>query len=259
MFLVRLRRGAKWAFVLLVFAFGFGFLFAGVGGSSGGDIIQQLLGMRGGSDPIKSEENTVKEHPRDMTARVTLAQLLWNKNRQGDAIRTYETILKLQPKNLDAITALRNIWGTRANDRWTEYQAALMQLQSAYELQGSVGSPGVSANPVQALTGSTSSDPLLSAYTNSFSTKASSAQAALLKAGKPWERVSRLAVQATPKSDKAALAPAVLQLAQAASTADDLKTAISSYKEYLRLSPHSQDAAQVRQALAAAEKAAASG
>ena len=55
MFFTRLRRGSKWVFFVVIFAFAFMFLFAGVGsGGSGGDIIQELLGMRSGSDPVKS-------------------------------------------------------------------------------------------------------------------------------------------------------------------------------------------------------------
>jgi outer membrane protein assembly factor BamD (BamD/ComL family) len=107
---------------------------------------------------------------------------------------------------------------------------------------------------VQTFLGSSSSNPLLTAYTSTLNTKIGAAYGAYLKAATSWEGVNRRYLNATPVSDKLARAQAVLQLGQAAANANDLKTTIRSYKEYLRLVPGSQLAPQVRKALAAAEK-----
>src|SRR5450830_900984 len=86
MFFMRLRRSAKWAFIVVVFAFAFTFLFAGVGsGGSGGDIVQELLGMRGGN-PVKSAESDVSKHPNSAKALSALALAYDGADRRGDAI-----------------------------------------------------------------------------------------------------------------------------------------------------------------------------
>jgi tetratricopeptide (TPR) repeat protein len=248
MFFMRLRRGAKWVFVLLVFAFAFGFLFSGVGGGGGGDVISQLLGMRGGN-PVKSAEKTVKQHPRDASAWSSLALLYVGKGRQTDAIRAYETFLKLKPKDLVGLSQLSNIWRAITNQRWNEYSVA------AQELQGASGPFGSSTDPVQTFLGTSSTNSLLTAYTSSLTTKVSDAYGVYQTAGASWESVNRRYLKATPVSDTLARAQAVLQLGEAAANANDLKTTIRSYKLYLRLVPGSKLAPQVRKALAAAEKA----
>ena len=247
MFFMRLRRGAKWVFVLLVFAFAFGFLFSGVGGGGGGDLISQLLGMRGGN-PIKSAEKTVKQHPGDPTAWNQLGILYEGKGRQADAIRAYDTFLKLKPKDLVGLAALAQIWSDITTQRGNEYYTV------AQELQGASGPFGSNTDPVQMVFGSSNSNPLLTAYTSTLNTKIGAAYGAYLKAATSWEGVNRLYLNATPVSDKLARAQAALQLGEAAANANDLKTTIKSYKQYLRLVPGSQLAPQVRKALAAAEK-----
>jgi len=249
MFLVRLRRSAKWAFMLLVIAFTFTFLFSGVGSGSGsGNVIEQLLGMRG-PNAVKSAEKTVKEHPRDPEAWNSLGLLYEGKGRTTDAIHAYETFLKLKPKDLGGLTQLATIWKDITTQRWNEYTAA------AQEFQDASGPFGASTDPVVVFIGSSNPNPLLSAYTDTLNTKVNNAYSAYLKAGKSWESINRRYLQATPVSDKLARAQAVLQLGEAAANANDLKTTISSYKEYLRLVPGSTLAPQVRKALAAAEKA----
>ncbi|MGD0273509.1 MAG: tetratricopeptide repeat protein [Gaiellaceae bacterium] len=245
---MRLRRGAKWVFFLLIFAFAFGFLFSGVGGGGGGDVIQQLLGMRGGN-PVKSAEKTVKQHPRDAEAWNSLALLYESKGRQTDAIRAYETFLKLKPNDLVGLSQLSAIWRDISTQHWNEYSVVAQDLQDAS------GPFGLNTDPVQVFIGSSGSNPLLTAYTNTLNTKASAAYSAYLKAATSWESVNRRYLQATPVSDKLARAQAELQLGEAAANANDLKTTITSYKEYLRLVPGSKVAPQVRKALAAAEKA----
>jgi Tetratricopeptide repeat len=245
MFFMRLRRGAKWVFVLLVFAFAFTFLFSGVGGGGGGDVIQQLLNMRGGN-PVKSAEKTVKKHPRDAEAWNSLALLYEGKGRQTDAIKAYETFLKLKPNDLVGLSQISNIWREITTQRWSEYATVTQDLQNT---SGPLGSN----DPVQKFLGV--SDPLLEPYTQTLTTKSNEAYGAYLKAATSWESVNRRYLKATPKGDKLARAQAVLQLGESAANANDLATTIKSYKEYLRLVPGSKLAPQVRKALAAAEKA----
>jgi tetratricopeptide (TPR) repeat protein len=245
MFFMRLRRGAKWVFVLLVLAFAFGFLFQGVGGGGGGDIISQLLGMRG-TNPIKSGEKAVKQHPNNASDWNSLALLYQGKLRYGDAIGAYEHYLKLKPNDLLGLSELAAVWKTVASQRWNDYSAIQQDVQSVSNPLGSTG------DPVQNLTGA---NQLLTTYSNDVSAKAGAAYSFYLKAAKAWEGVEVRSLQATPKSDKLGLAQAELQLGDAAANANDLKLTIKSYKTYLRLVPGSKLAPQVRKALAAAVKA----
>ncbi|MGD0167598.1 MAG: tetratricopeptide repeat protein [Gaiellaceae bacterium] len=249
MFFIRLRRGAKWIFVLLVFAFAFGFLFQGVGGGGGGDIISQLLGMRGGN-PITSAEQKVKQHPRDTIAWQQLAVLYDGKNREADAIRAYNAMLKLHPKDTSGLSGLSQIWGKVAGERWSAYATAQADLTSV------AGPLGQSSNPLDKWVGQ---DPLLTPYITSLTTTANSAYTAFLNAARSWETVSRRYLNAIPASSAIMRAPAELQLAEAAANAGDTKTAIKSYQSYLRLAPKSPYAAQIRKLLAQLQKSGANG
>jgi tetratricopeptide (TPR) repeat protein len=250
MFFMRLRRGAKWVFVLLIFAFAFGFLFSGVGGGSGSsDIIQQLLGMRGGN-PVKSAEKAVKQNPGDAAAWNQLAILYQGKGRQTDAIKAYERYLKLKPNDLLGLSQVSNLWREIATQRYSEYALLAQEYQSA-------SNPLGASDPLQKFIGA--SDPLRTAYNDTLSTKGAQAYGSFQKAARSWEGVNLRYLNATPANDKLARAQAELQLGDSAQNAADMKTAIKAYKEYLRLVPGSKLAPEVRKALAAAEKANASG
>jgi len=244
MFFVRLRKGSKWVFIAVIFAFAFTFLFAGVGsGGSGGDIIQELLGMRGG-DPVKSAENNVAKNPRDASALTGLAQAYLAKERRGDAINTYERLLKLKPKDEGALSQLASLQQNVTTLRWYRYQ----KLQS--ELAVASGPTG--SDPLQTLAGT---DLLLSSYASLVSTKANNAYSSYITAAKAWEGTYKRYAKAVPVSSTLQRAQIEFQLAQAASSAGDYATAIKSYETYLRLTPKSPLAAQVKKVLAELRKA----
>jgi tetratricopeptide (TPR) repeat protein len=243
MFFMRLRRGAKWVFILLVAAFAFGFLFQGVGSGGGGDIISQLLGMRGGN-AIKSAENDVKKHPRDASALRRLAQLYESKNRQSDAINAYERFLKLKPTDTSGLLELGRLWEGIANQRWSEYNVAQQELLNA--------AGPLSSDPLQNWFGQ---DPILTPYITSVSQTAGTAYSAYQKASRSWEDVSKRYLKAIPASSDLERAQAELQLGQAATDAGDYATAIKAYKTFLILSPKSPIAPEVRKALKELQKA----
>jgi tetratricopeptide (TPR) repeat protein len=248
MFFMRLRRGAKWAFIVVIFAFAFSFLFAGVGsGGSGGDIIQELLGMRGG-DPVKSAEKDVAKHPRSAQALSTLALAYSGKGRRGDAINTYEKYLKLKPKDTSALSQLARLQGEVTALRGYRYERLQTNLQS-------VTGP-LSPDPLDALAGT---DTLTSAYTSLMTMKLSSAYASYTNAAKAWEETYKLYVKAVPKTDTFQRANVELQLGQAAQSAGDITVAIQSYKTFLKMVPKDARASQVKTILAELQKAGASG
>ncbi len=241
MFFMRLRRSAKWAFVVLIFAFAFSFLFAGVGGGAG-DIVQELLGMRGGN-PVKSAEKDVGEHPKKASAWIKLAQVYDGKDRRGDAINAYKKFLKLKPNDLTGLAQLGRLQEEVAALRWNRYSALRSEL--------TVVSGPLSSDPLQTLAGS---DSLVTTYTTLLTTKMSNAYSSYVAAAQTLESTYKSYVKAVPKANTIQRAQVELLLAQAASYAADYKTAIKSYKSFLRLTPNSPLAAQVKKVLAELQK-----
>src|SRR5919199_1711267 len=77
LFFTRLRRQAKWAFVLMVLVFGLGFAFLGVGsgGLDLGQMIRDTFGSKGGGGgpSISKALKEVGKHPRQAAAYKKLA------------------------------------------------------------------------------------------------------------------------------------------------------------------------------------------
>jgi tetratricopeptide (TPR) repeat protein len=248
MFFMRLRRGAKWAFIVLIFVFAFTFLFAGVGGGGGGsNVIQELLGMRGSGDAVKSAEKAVKNNPHDTSALQRLAQAYIAKQRRGDAINTYKQYLRLKPNDLSVLPQLANLQQELAVLRWYRYSNLQSELTVVYG--------PLSTDPLQTIAGT---DTLLSNYSNSLSTKLSEAYASYVGAAKAWEDTFKRYAKAVPMSNTLQRANVEYQLAQAAYNAGDYSVAIKSYKTFLKLTPKSPLAAEAKKALAELQKASSS-
>ncbi len=249
MFFMRLRRRAKWIFFLLVFAFAFSFLFAGVGsGGSAGDIVQQLLGMRG-TDAVSSAEKEVRDNPKSVSAWTRLAQLYSDDaDRRDDAIRAYNKLISLDPKDIGALAQLSALWESITLENWDAY--------SKVEQEISVTSgPGDTGN--QTLQNWIGVDPLRSSYQNTLLTQAGETYNSYQKAARSWEKVAKKYLEATPKGFQRA--PAQLQLGQAAASAGHTAAAIKAYKEFLRLAPNSPYASAVKDTLENLQKASAKG
>jgi tetratricopeptide (TPR) repeat protein len=237
MFFMRLRRGARWAFILLIIVFAFTFLFAGVGSGSGSDVIQSLLGMRGGN-PVKSAEKEVAKHPNNASALIRLAQAYSGKQLRGDAINTYKEYLNKRPKDLSALSALSTLQQEVLDLRGARYQALQSALASVYG--------PLSSDPLQTLTGT---DTLISAYSSLMNTKLNNAYASYTTAAKALEDTYKSYAKAVPMSNTLRRAQVEIVLGQAASSAGDYPTAIKSYEAFLRLTPKSPIAPQVKAAL----------
>ena len=245
MFFMRLRRGAKWAFIILIFVFAFTFLFAGVGGGGGGsNVIEELLGMRGGGDVVKSAEKAVKKNPRDTSALQRLAQAYIAKQRRGDAINTYKRYLKLKPNDLSVLPQLANLQQEVTALRWYRYSGLQSQLTVIYG--------PLSSDPLQTIAGT---DTLLSTYSSTLTTKLSEAYGSYVGAAKSWEDTFKRYAKAVPKTNTLQRANVEYQLANAAVNAGDYPVAIKAYKTFLKLMPKSPLAAEVKKTLAELLKA----
>jgi tetratricopeptide (TPR) repeat protein len=257
MFFMRLRRHAKSVFLVLAGVFAFTFLFAGVGtGTGAGDLIQQLLGMRG-SDPVKSAENDVKDHPRNLQMLISLAQLYQSKGREDDAVTMFERALKVNPRSTTALTQLGQIWQQRADARWQ----TVVQAQAAYQDASGVTGGGLLG-----------SDPLRGSAAESAYQELETAYLSYMIAGRAWVQQEQRLEQASGKNvlEKAPaelrLAGAAVtvyqnaaQLGRAADVARERAIALTALKTYLRVAPKGADAKAVRSAVKQLEKASPAG
>jgi hypothetical protein len=120
---MRLRRHARWAFVLMAVIFAFGFAFAGVGsGSTGiGNLLNGGLSIFGGSgsstpnvvkDAQKKLDKAEKSHDQRKIAGalVALGRAQSSKDRSADAEKTYARYLKLSPHDALARQELASLY-----------------------------------------------------------------------------------------------------------------------------------------------------
>src|SRR4029450_9379552 len=76
-FFPKLRRKAKWVFLLLAIAFALGFVAfgvgTGVGGTSIGDVLRAVFTSNGGSQDLDSLREDATKNPKDRTAQIAYA------------------------------------------------------------------------------------------------------------------------------------------------------------------------------------------
>ena len=134
LFFTKLRKRAKWIFVLLALAFGIGFVGFGVGGSGGGgvgDIIGDVFGREGDAIPsISSAQGKVNDNPNDPDAYFDLARAFQADQRLEDAAAAYEQVVVLRP---DDISALRSLASLYQQDATATLQDALVIEHRAAE------------------------------------------------------------------------------------------------------------------------------
>lgn len=239
MFFPRLRNQAKWAFVLLIFVFGGGFIFLGVGsgGLDLGTLLRDAFGNKGASTGSVSEaQKAVQERPYNAPARQNLANVLEKKGRVDEAITAWQAYVKLRPKDTTALRHLGQLELGQA-DRFLQ-QAQLAALAQQEAGAGSAFTPSSSSRFGQSL----GTNPIASAV----STKAT---AALQQASVNYQTAAGAAVttykqivKINPRDQQA-----LLSLAQAADTLRQPSVAISAYKRVLALGLDQATAAQIRQ------------
>ncbi|MGI8606035.1 MAG: tetratricopeptide repeat protein [Gaiellaceae bacterium] len=119
MFFPRLRRRAKWVFLLLAIFFGFGFVAFGVGagGSGIGDYLADLFNRNtaaSGQPSVGDAQKKVAESPNDPAARLELANAYQAAQRPEDAIRELERYVKVRPKDGNALQQLGALYDQQA-------------------------------------------------------------------------------------------------------------------------------------------------
>lgn len=241
MFFPRLRRQAKWMFVLLVFVFAGGFLFFGVGsGSTGiGDLFRGNIGgiFGGGSssnDAVGKARDQVKKHPNDPAAWRRLATALRGQNKDDEAISALEHYTRLRPNDSTAYADLASLYQARGQQLYNEASAARDQAIAL------VPQPyaGLNTPVAQLLAGQDQAATL-------FNQGAQDALTKLQTIVQKTEQTYKREVRAKPSDPTARL-----QLGQFAENIRDYPTAIASYTRFLKLAPDSPYASAVKKRLA---------
>jgi tetratricopeptide (TPR) repeat protein len=238
LFFMRLRRKAKFAYVLLAVLFAVTFAFLGVGSGSGSGGLDQLFNNlnifhHSGSSVSKALRETAK-HPKSPKAFRDLATAYEAKGQTSSAIGALQQLTRLNSKDAKAWNELGGLQVSLAQQYATQYQSAAAEQQLAAPSQGLLptGTLGkaLGSNPIEqgaAQQASATATNLYQQATTTFSEAVSS-----------YKQVTKL---------KPGSADAQFALAQASQNAGDTTTAVAAYKAYLRLNPSSSSAAQIRQ------------
>jgi tetratricopeptide (TPR) repeat protein len=241
MFFPKLRRRAKWVFLLLALAFGIGFVAfgvgTGVGGTSIGDVLRDIIGQRNASGSLEDAQKKAQENPKDADAQLAYANALQARGRTQEAIAALEAYTSLKPKDTDVLRQLANLWGSLASKARDEQQLAAAQASEA-NASASI------ANPNTPFLQDVEQNKIAQTLAEQANTRATAAgqraQQASAREQKVYEQLSLL----IPDD------PSVfLSLGFAAQQANDIKSAVAAYEQFLKLAPDDPSAATVKQQL----------
>src|SRR6478736_5031794 len=141
LFFNRIRKQAKWVFVLLIVAFGLGFVLFGVGSSNLGGLSDVFNGIRGGggNPSVDKPLKRTQQNPKDAVAWKDLATAYDAKQDYQSAIPAWEQYTTLRPKDDAGLQALagdlQQQFDAQTND------AALAQNQAQNAGSTSFGPP----------------------------------------------------------------------------------------------------------------------
>jgi tetratricopeptide (TPR) repeat protein len=242
MFFPRLRRQAKWVFLLLAVIFAGGFVFFGVGsGSTGlGDLLRgnfNIFGSNGSStnsSAVKSALKKTQAHPKDPNAWNDLATAYQTDGKLTEANAALEHVLKLKPNDIGALQRVAGFYETKAQNKETEAQN--LQAQAPLSLAGVIGVS--STSPIgQAL----SNDPTSQQLTHKAQAAFTEASTALQKDTDLYKRIAKL--QPNDVNTQ-------FHYAQLADLTGDTAAAIKAYKQVVKLAPTDPSAQQAKQRIA---------
>jgi tetratricopeptide (TPR) repeat protein len=242
MFFPRLRRQAKWVFLLLAVIFAGGFVFFGVGsGSTGlGDLLRgnfNIFGSNSGStnsSAVKSALKKTQAHPKDPNAWNDLASAYQTDGKLTEANAALEHVLKLKPNDIGALQRVAGFYETKAQNK--EAEAQNLQAQAPLSLAGVLGVS--SASPLgQAL----SNDPTSQQLTQKAQAAFTEANTAIQKDKDLYKRIAKL--QPNDVNTQ-------FHYAQLADITGDTAAALKAYKQVVKLAPTDPSAQQAKQRIA---------
>ncbi len=243
LFFTRIRKQAKWVFVLLTVAFAGGFVLFGVGSSNLGGLSDIFSGLGGGSNQpsVNKPLKATQENPKDAKAWRDLADAYDVRSETTAAIAAWTTYATLRPKDVGGLTHLATDYEQQFQTQTAAAQAAQVEAQSA---QSSSFGPPPNSPLGRAYAGV--ADPIGQATSTSanqrFNQALSDRQQTATQLIDVYTRLGKL---------EPAEAGWPFQLAQAAQNAGDTATAVAAYRKYVKLAPDDANAAYARQQIKA--------
>lgn len=238
LFFSKLRRRAKFMYLILAVIFAATFAFLGVGSGSAGlqDLFSNLniFGTHGSS--VSKALKEVQKHPNDPKAFRKLATAYESKGDTINAISTLQQYTTLKPKDAKVWAELGGLQLSNAQDFVTQYQNAALNQQLAAPSQ-TFAFPATSTLG-KALGTNKIEQADASQLNGSLQDLSQRANLAYQNAVSSFEKVAQI----EPNNSNAQF-----QLAQAAQTAGSTTVAVQAYKKYLKLNPNSPSAGQIRQ------------
>ena len=238
MFFPRLRRHAKWMFLFLAIVFALGFVGFGVGagGVGFGDVIRDAAGG-GGTPSVSEAEKRVLDNPKDAQAFKDLSTAQQAAGNTDGAIEALQNYVQLRPKNTDVLRELAALYLQQASV--AQERAQILDARAAYLAPGTIRDTifQLGGSPLQP-------DPITNALSTGYQTKISAANSEIQTASAQAVEQYRRIAEIQPKD------PSVqLELASAATSANDVATTIAAYKAFLKLAPNDPTAPEVRRIL----------
>jgi tetratricopeptide (TPR) repeat protein len=234
LFFMKLRKRAKFVYVILAVLFAITFAFLGVGSGSGGldQLFQGLNIFHRGGNPVSKAQKHIKDHPKDPNGFRELATAYESKGDNGNAISALQQYTSMKPKDVKSLSELAGLQMNQATDYVQQYQAAyknrqLLTPSQSFLPTGKLGT-ALGTNQVEQVEGQRADAAVQDLQQRT--------QLAYNGAVSSYEAVTKL----TPNDSNA-----WFSLAQAAQQAGNYTTAFSAYKRYLKLNPESTSRSQI--------------
>jgi cytochrome c-type biogenesis protein CcmH/NrfG len=242
MFFPRLRRQAKWMFIVLAVVFAVGFVGFGVGsGSTGiGDLFSngKIFGLGGNgsssSPSVSKAQKEIAKNPDGPKGYLDLSTAYLAKNQNDEAIPPLEKYTELRPKDQDALRKLGSLYLAQAQTAQTAAQQA--QLANPVAVSGQIFQlPGKLGTAL-------GTDPIQGALTTNVNAAVQEQVTKLQAATQNAIGVFKRLTKAAPNDPQA-----WIDLATNAQAVGDSKTAIAAYKRAIKLEPESSDVPLLKQ------------
>jgi tetratricopeptide (TPR) repeat protein len=234
LFFMRLRRRQRWVYLGLAIVFAATFAGVGVGSGSGGlsQLYSGLFG--GGGNSVSKAQGEIKKNPakgyRD------LATAYESNGDNAKAITALQSYLQLKKKNATGWEELGGLQTTQAQTLVTQYQQAQQSAQLAdpsqpFQASGTLGQ-AIGTNPFY----SGASQQATTQETQLYG----QARSALSAAETSYKNAAKI----QPHS-----ATALEGLASAATNAGDYKTAIKTWRTFLKQNPNTPQRSQIEKTI----------
>jgi tetratricopeptide (TPR) repeat protein len=238
MFFPKLRRQAKWVFVLLALSFTIGFVVFGVGSGVGGAGLGDLLQGGGGSStsgPSVSDAQK-KIDKGNLVAYKELADAYRQDGDLDQAITAGEQYLKVRPKDYEYMRTVAGDYEGRASRQ--RDQATAIQDQVTSSTGGATFAPPGNSRLGRALAPGKIDQELTTAANQKLTQLYSGLQGSFARSTQLYQRV-------TAHSPNDVLLQ--LLLANAAYQSQNSPVALKAYRRVIKLAPGSSEALQARQ------------